>query len=80
MELGPCRRITQPTITTTTITTTALPVCMPPGLAEGPLAPARSAYDVFNSLGRVARGLAISARERLEQVAYSLLAGQFSVL
>jgi hypothetical protein len=52
----------------------------PPGLAEGPLAPARSAYDVFNSLGRVARGLAISARERLEQVAYSLLAGQFSVL
>jgi len=51
----------------------------PPGLVSGSMAPARTAYDLFNSLGRVARGLAISARERLEQVAYSLLAGQFSV-
>jgi hypothetical protein len=51
----------------------------PFAFAEGPMAPARTAYDLFNSLGRVARGLAISARERLEQVAYSLLAGQFSV-
>lgn len=39
----------------------------------------RTVYDLFNALGRVARGLPISMREQAERLAYALLSGRLAI-
>lgn len=39
----------------------------------------RSAYDLYNAMGRVARNLPVTTREQVEQLAYSLLLGKLNL-